>query len=154
MWSVAEFGKYRGKGKTLPQILFDDPDWFFFNVEQGRFRGALAVEAEQLAKKARNIRIPGNEMDNLRAEYVIHPGVGKFADLNIVPKDRPPHEGASPVIYKDRIDMAVVREIAQYDKKGGKMFIACLKSVLFGSSGARLTRARCDEFFEDSKNFF
>ena len=28
-WTVIDFGKFEGKGMTLPQIVFTDPDWFF-----------------------------------------------------------------------------------------------------------------------------
>jgi hypothetical protein len=28
MWSVLDFGKH--KGRTLPWVMFHDPDWFFW----------------------------------------------------------------------------------------------------------------------------
>jgi hypothetical protein len=30
MWGEVNFGKWRDKGKTLPQVLVADPDWFFW----------------------------------------------------------------------------------------------------------------------------
>ena len=43
-----DFGKH--KGKTLPQILCSDPDWFFWAMENNVFRnkGALQSEAKDL----------------------------------------------------------------------------------------------------------
>lgn len=56
-WRILPFGKY--KGKTLPQIVFADPDWFFWVVAVGFKSGALAVEAEKIRHRATHIRIPG-----------------------------------------------------------------------------------------------
>ncbi len=56
MWSVVDFGRYQGK--TLPQIIFKDPDWFFWAIEGNRFHAGLEGQAEMLAARARNIKIP------------------------------------------------------------------------------------------------
>jgi len=42
-WSILPFGKH--KGKTLPQIVFTDPDWFFWAMEENVFKGPLKREA-------------------------------------------------------------------------------------------------------------
>ncbi len=44
-WSVVDFGKHQGK--TLPQIVFIDPDWFFWAIEESVFstKGSLRDEA-------------------------------------------------------------------------------------------------------------
>ena len=47
-WSVVPFGKY--EGKTFPEILVRDADWFFWVVPH--LYGKLAEEAEELARKA------------------------------------------------------------------------------------------------------
>jgi len=51
-WTELDFGRYRGK--TLPQVLFTDPDWFLWAVEEGAFRSkpGLAEEAELRARCA------------------------------------------------------------------------------------------------------
>ena len=56
MWSLLEAGKYAGR--SLPQILFMDPDYFFWAVEKKVFQGRLAAQAAELARKARHIKIP------------------------------------------------------------------------------------------------
>ena len=53
-WSAVPFGKYQGK--TLPEIIVRDPDWFFWVVP--KLYGKLADEAQDLARKARTIKIP------------------------------------------------------------------------------------------------
>src|SRR5450759_2541978 len=48
IWSVINFGTH--KGKTLPQVLFSDPVWFFWAIEEGVFqnRGTLRGQAADL----------------------------------------------------------------------------------------------------------
>jgi len=67
-WSPLNFGKY--EGKTLPQVLFNDPDWFFWAVDEGAFssRPHLQREANDLVYKASHIRIPDPDNDDLVAE--------------------------------------------------------------------------------------
>jgi hypothetical protein len=54
IWTTIPFGKHQGK--TLPQIVIDDPDWFFW-VLPGLY-GQLKIEADDLARKASKIDIP------------------------------------------------------------------------------------------------
>ncbi len=35
-WTELPFGKH--KGKTLPQVVFSDPDWFYWAVEKNIFK--------------------------------------------------------------------------------------------------------------------
>ena len=154
MWDVVDFGKYRGKGKTLPQIVFEDPDWFFWALGEGAFKGALAVEAQDVGRKAQNIKIPGDDNADLVAEYLIHGPTNKFADLHVVPRSQPLHEGGSPANRSDRIDLSFVRRISRYDKTGGKLLVGCVKHIVFGGTRVRLTRQRCEQFFDDPKTFF
>lgn len=32
-WSIVSFGRH--SERTLPQIIFSDPDWFFWAIEKG-----------------------------------------------------------------------------------------------------------------------
>jgi hypothetical protein len=41
IWTTVPFGKHQGK--TLPQIVIDDPDWFFWILP--RLYGRLKIEA-------------------------------------------------------------------------------------------------------------
>lgn len=82
-WSELPFGRHLSK--TLPQVLFADPDWFFWAFEQGRFWGALAVEADDLYRKATRIKIPPGPDEPLVAEYALDPVSGKFSSLDLVP---------------------------------------------------------------------
>ena len=150
-WSIVQFGKH--KGKSLPQILFHDPDWFFWFYEQGNFDGVLQVEAQELVVKAKNIKIPKAHGKDTVAEYVIHPHTNNFAAFNLVPRTQPAHVGASITFRLPVIDLSVPREYAPYDKFGYRLFLKQLKHYLFGNSSRRMTRKRCEEFFDDDGHF-
>jgi len=47
-WTTVSFGRY--KGKTLPEIIVRDLDWFFWALP--KLYGKLADEAQELARKA------------------------------------------------------------------------------------------------------
>src|SRR5947209_7906271 len=114
-WTDLNFGKHAGK--SLPQVLFADPDWFFWAVDNGVFakRPALAREAAILNTRARNIKIPRPDAGIMIVEYVVHPPTGKFSHFSLVPREREPHDGSSPTFRSHVIDMSVPRKIAQYD---------------------------------------
>jgi hypothetical protein len=150
-WSIVKFGKH--SGKTLPQIVFDDPDWFFWAIEENVFKGPLSREAMVIGARARTIRIPNNDTGNLVAEYFVHPPTRKFSHMEIIPLSQPKHEGSSPTFRSDVIDLSVPRQIASYDKLGCRSLLSSVKNVLFGSKSARMTQERCGEFFDDSGNF-
>jgi hypothetical protein len=152
-WTQLWFGKY--KGKTLPQVIFSDPDWFFYMMKQKAFenKGVLREEAEEIYSKACNIRIPSKGGEGLIAEYAIHPVSGKFCDLEVVSKDKPRHEGSTTVLRKNVIDLSFPVHFANYDKLGCKLLLRSMKLYIFESKDYRLTKARCEEFFNENDNF-
>lgn len=152
-WSTIWFGKH--KGKTLPQVVFSDPDWFFWAIEEDVFKGKGKIfkEAREINRKSKNIRIPQKGPGKLVAEYVIHPPTEKFNHMEILPVSRPRHEGSSPTLRLESIDLSVPKEISPYDKHGCKHLISNLKYYLFGSKSYKMTKDRCEAFFEDDDNF-
>lgn len=152
-WSIVNFGKH--KGKSLPQILCSDPDWFFWAIEEDVFsnNGIIQSQAKELDTKARNIKIPGNDNATFQVEYYIHPPTKKFSHFEIVPTERELHQGGSRAFRRNVIDMSVPRKIAQYDKTGCKSLLESMKGAIFGSSSARLTKDLCEKFFSNNSNF-
>lgn len=152
-WTPLNFGKH--SDKTLPQVLFSDPDWFFWAVETGVFktRPTFATEVKVLNERARNIKIPKGKHCDPVVEYLIHRPSMKFSHFEIVSRDQQLHEGASPAFRSTVIDMSVPRRIAQYDKLGCKSLLSSLKFHLFGSKSARVGKERAEAFFADSTNF-
>ena len=153
IWTTLTFGKH--KGKTLPQVLFTDPDWFFHSLEERIFvnKGTLAEEARELDHKARNIRIPCKYGEDVVVRYFIHPPTQKFAKMEVIPRNQPTHEGASSTFRRDVIDLSIPRRIKHYDKLGYRNMLSSVKYYLFGTKRARMTKARCEDFFTNDKNF-
>lgn len=152
-WSILKFGKR--KGKTLPQIVFFDPGWFFWAIENEIFngKGALLSEAEDINKKARNIRIPQNDHEKMIAEYRIHMPSKKFDHMEIIPDSQPRHDGPTRTYRSESIDLSIPYQIAPFDKLGYRQFISDLKFCLFGNPSYMMTKKRCEAFFEDDGNF-
>lgn len=152
-WTEVNFGKYKGKRKTLPQIIFEDPDWFFFNYEKKLFRGNLAGEAEEIHQKACSIRVPQKGTEPVEVEYIINPQTHKFSHFNLVPISKPEHVGSSQTIRLSIIDLKIPWSIASYDKQGNERLISKVKFYLFGSPKYKMTQKRCAEFFDNDENF-
>jgi|SRR5579862_3855006 len=151
LWSSINFGKFYGLGKTLPEIVLSDPDWFFHMHEQAGFMGKLAREAEQIAGRARQIRIPGKSPKDFKLQYYRSPDTGKFWYIEIVRPDEPcPIE--QPFDRRDFLDLSYPR-LRRYDKRGGKRIIRELKILVFGNEHMRLTKAVCERFFNNPRNF-
>ena len=112
MWSTLEIGKHAGR--SLPQILFSDPDYFFWAVEKKVFPGRLTTEAGELAWKARHIKIPKPDPENWCVEYFFTPE-NKFSWYHLIEAGRPLHVGSSITMRSNQIDMSVVRESCCYD---------------------------------------
>lgn len=145
-WSLA-FGRY--EDKTLPQVLFCDPDWFFYWYWKGSFQRRLAEEAEELYRKARAIRIPPARGVGLVAFYLTDDR-GKFVRLVLLPEKHAAYERG---FTKTVIDLNVPTQQAPYDKKGTKQIVADLKEIYFGGKSQRMTKERCEAFYDDEKNF-
>lgn len=160
-WTKLTFGRY--KGKTLPQILFRDPDWFFWAVEQDLFQKDVALkrEATILHVRARSIRIPGKDGQEFVADYFMHPPTRKFDDMMIVPATRPQDHRKHLIWRKKVIDLAMAHLMGSYDKAGSAILLACAKRALVDKLGGltkterlpRMTKKRCEAFFDDPSNF-
>ena len=148
-WATLDIGKYAGK--TLPQVLFTDPDWFFWGFEQKIFQWFLAFDAALLNRRARSIRIPDPEGLGLVAEYAVECN-GRFAGLQIVPAARA-REGFREVRRSSAIDLSVPHELSRYDKTGYSIMLGDMKEVLFGDRSVRMTKKRCESFYADANNF-
>jgi hypothetical protein len=153
-WTPLRFGRHISK--TLPQIMFSDPDYFFWAYEDGVFNKygrQLQAEAERIHAKATSIRIPQTGPEPLQVEYIFYYSNHTSVGFELVEESRPRHEGSSPTQRAKHIDMSVPRRQRDYDKLGYRIFIGSLKHCLFGNESARMTRQRCESFFDDDSNF-
>jgi len=152
-WTPLDFGKHIGK--TLPQVIFDDPDWFFNAYEKGYFknRDNLRAEANEVYERATSIRIPPAETERMVVEYRFDRESHRFSNVEIMPADRPPHSGASLTERFDRFDLSYLRGKKEYDKSGYDNLLSSMKACFFGDPSYRMTKARCEEFFSDNERF-
>jgi hypothetical protein len=124
-WTTVPFGKY--KDKSLPQIFLLDPDWFFYMLP--KFYGRLADEAQDLARKARAIKIPGFDADKKLVEYWCEEGYPPgssgfgFVDANSPCYNR----WATRQHY---LDLSIVCRASPYDKQGCRRLIQRFGTVI------------------------
>jgi hypothetical protein len=145
MWSVLNFGKHNGK--SLPEIILHDPDWFFWSIEKDVFaKGGLVAEARELDFKARNIKIPRPRSEHWRVKYNFHRG--SFIGFELVQVSSAAE--ASPT----RLDLSVPYRQKHYDKYGSRLLLRDFKKHYFGDPKTRLTRKKCWEFFDNVANFY
>jgi hypothetical protein len=147
VWRPMPFGKY--EGRTLPEILFADPDYFFWL--RGVLKGALAIESEQLARKACRIRIPREPAEAFVVDYFFEPG-GRFICFSIVPKGRERDPSSHEIHRANYLDFSCIRNRTQYAKREYVRFLRCFRNEFFGNKSARMTKGRCERFF-DGDNF-
>ncbi|RYD70769.1 MAG: hypothetical protein EOP84_26125 [Verrucomicrobiaceae bacterium] len=156
IWTSMDFGKHTGL--TLPEALFKDPDWFFWMMEQPnplKNDRSLVAQANDLLRKATSIRIPGDgEEEELEIEHMVDFPSRKYGGFLVVPASKESHQGSSQTLRRDHLDMSIPRQIAAYDKTGGKLLVKCMKPIYFGSQSARPTKQRCEAFFNDESNFY
>jgi hypothetical protein len=146
-WTVLRFRRF--DGKTLPQVLLSDPDWFFWAFNKDVFEGQHAVEAKALFEKATRIRIPKPDAENWAVEYRYDEN-GQFQGFSIVELGSHMHSGSGQRHRERYLDLSCLSK--SYDKRGGKCLIRDFREYFFGE-GRRLTKERCEAFFDDDAKF-
>jgi hypothetical protein len=150
-WTTLTFGKH--KGKTLPQIIWSDPDWFFWFYDKGESYGSLKKEAEAIYARARNIKIPKKDGKEWVLDYHTDPRSGKFCSMRFIVEDTVVD---NPFMScAESIDFYVPKAFAggNKDKTGYRNFLKDVKAFLFGNASVHMTKERCEGFFNDSSNF-
>ncbi len=167
-WTIVEFGKY--KGKTLPQIILNDADWFFWAYEK-----KILTE-----NKIEKYRIPKIEVDliynratKIKPKYgtyvkhfLYYDGTSWGFDFisieeaeknykyliagNIFDKDYKKLDDTDRTIL-EYIDLSFPRKQKDYDKQSYKIFIKDLKLKLFNKD--RVNKKFIEDFFADKNNF-
>lgn len=152
MWRVVDFGKWESKGKTLPQILVSDPDWFFWAVEKDIFvkKGSLASEAQTLNRRAKSIKIPANQAPKDCVQYWFMPD-GQFARIDLIQSNQPAHHGSSHEERRGYLNLSAPRSVKNYDKLGGRQILKGFKYYWLDDKA--FTKARVEEFFSNQDNF-
>lgn len=152
-WHPLTFGKH--EGLTLPQVIFKDPDWFFWAFEEwdrSRLSSEIWAEMNAVHRRATSIRVPPRGEEAMGVEY-LHQN-GRAAGLQAVPATLIPDAAEEGVERSDRIDLSWPRRLRHYDKLGCSIVLRDMKEIVLGSASARMTKDRCEAFFEDPANFY
>jgi len=146
-WTPLKFGKH--EGKTLPQIVLNDPDWFFLGVDlcalpwTTRFWGALD---RMQSTKHNNTETRSRKL----AGWILLLADDKFSGFSIVKAEIAGIESGKCQI-SSHLDLSYPWQSRPYDKLGNKMMLKSFKHYYFG--GSSLTKEKCENFFYRSKNF-
>lgn len=138
------FGKY--KGKTLPEIILIDLDRFFWALP--KLYGKIAEEAQDLAWKARAIKIPSPDRRKLEVEYRYERG-DRFRGFSFVSAGSAQYSRWSTRLPYLDLSRCLRRK---YDKRGGSILLRDFRTHYFGEN-KRLTKKRCEKFFGARRNF-
>ena len=153
VWTKLGFGKH--KGRTFPQIIFCDPDWFFWAMENEIFEEPYGrrylAEANKIYNRARNVKIPYNEVGDQVVEHTATPWDHSYVRFDIIDKSQGKHAGSSPTYLSDRIDFGFPRQLSSYDKSGYRGFLHSFKFYVTGY--ITITPKVAEAFFDDEGNF-
>jgi hypothetical protein len=106
-----------------------------------------------LFAKATSIKIPQTGDEPMEVEYNFYYEEHTSVGFGIVPASQPRHEGSTPTQRASYIDMSIPRQQRDYDKLGYRLFLRSLKFAVFGDENRKMTRRRCEEFFDNENNF-
>jgi hypothetical protein len=153
MWSEIQFGRHAGK--SIPQVLFSDPDYFFWAWEKDVFPAynGLHSEAARAHRRATAIIVPERNGVAHVVEYSTDPTMSRLEEVDFVPADGSAHHGASITLRRDHLDMSMPRQLRRYDKGGMKILVWGMKGFYFGDERFRLNRQRAEAFFDDETYF-
>jgi hypothetical protein len=143
-WSTITFGKY--KGKTLPEVILIDLDWFYWALP--KLYGKIGEEAQDLARKARAIKIPIPRRKKLAVEYWYERG-DRFRGFTFVKASSAQYSQWSTRLPYLDLSRCLRRK---YDKRGGRLLLRDFRRYYLGD-GKRLTKKRCEKFFSNRRNF-
>lgn len=165
-WNKVNFGTTeKVKGKTLPQIMFIDPDWFYTQYEyaDSHLRKVFGVQAEMIYQRSRNIK-PRN--GHYIKYFLFYDGTSDgFTPISKEDAETKFKECIETSIYCQdielldaqkfkilkRLDIRYPKCLKNYDKKSCKIFIDEIKEYL--DLGKQISEKKAIEFFENDDNF-
>ena len=149
-WTQLKFKKH--KGKTLPEVFFCDPGWFFWVFERDIFKDRIVIEAEDLYRKVSYVKIPTFMDEEVVVDYFWTHG-NIFVDFEIVPASKPINEEYYECFRDEVIDFTIVYRWNLHDRNGYHIFMRKYKYYRFGAKDFRMSKKDCEDFFEDNDNF-
>lgn len=144
-WSKINFGTNKKVlNKTLPQIMFIDPDWFYtqYEYKDSFLRKKFGAQAEMIYKRSRNIKpLTGHYIKYFLfcdgtsdgfAPIAINDAETKFKECietGIYCQNVEMFDSQQFMILK-RLDIRYPKSLQDYDKKSCKIFVNEVKDYL------------------------
>ncbi|MFA6150980.1 MAG: hypothetical protein WC716_06660 [Chitinophagaceae bacterium] len=152
-WSIITKGKH--EGKSIPQIILNDPDYFYWAIENDFFSSTklLLKQAEIVEQRASSVKIPDNDDMSLEIEHIYHPPDNTYARFDLEPVTKPVHHGGSRAHRAKYLDFRTPRRRKGYDKAGYQLFLKSFKENILGNSKIRITKKIAEDFFSNPSNF-
>jgi hypothetical protein len=148
-WTPLPAGPHAGK--TLPEVLFQDPDFVFDGVEHGRFEGELMEQARRVLLLSTCIR-PSRDAREVTVLYHLSAHrPHQFSGVSVVAKDDPRLAEYHAAAGSAFLDLLMVRCLAPEDKTALRGLVQRVLFTHFGDPNAALTRDQAEDFFNDPR---
>jgi len=144
-WLPVPFKKH--KGKTLPQILFEDPSYVFWLVGQGYVYGRLLHQLNFVVERARHI-LPPREIPDEYQFGVEYNGEGWLERIRILEKSR----GAANLIVTPHLDLSLFCLFRLDEMREKDALLHWLRAEFFDCEGL-ISKVACEAFLNDDSNF-
>jgi hypothetical protein len=147
-WITVNFGKHAGR--TLPETILSDADWFFWAFNKGDSKAGSPKRLRSLFKKPQPLEFPGPIPNFGESNIGTRTMVGSAGSASFKPI---PFYCRSQLIRRlPHLDLSCIRRGKAYDKRGCRNLLRDFRHHYFGDD-VRMTKRRCKEFFSDRKNF-
>ena len=145
---MLDFGRhYR---LTLSQVVFRDPDYFFWAYEGGVLAShGYGSRAAGIYERATHIRIPRMGPEPWVAEYAVRGG--RLWGVEVVPASQYRDFSAPRLPW---LDLSYARRVCGgKDKTGAELIVRAVKLAWYGDPSERMDRKKCDDFFKSDEHF-
>jgi hypothetical protein len=149
-WSDLKRGSWQGC--SIAQVALRDPDYFFWAHERGVLAHWCVPRYEEVCTKASRIRLPLAEGVQQVVDYTFTAGFGVLSNVKVRRASDPMQAG---VERRPSLDLSAGRRpCGRRNKAGAAMLVRVLEQTVFEPRGwQRLTRRRCEAFFDDDDAF-
>jgi hypothetical protein len=152
-WTTIRFGRFKDAGMSPPQVLLSDPDYFYWALRGGAFKGRQAYQAAFLSIRASQIRPPRPNSSEFQFAILLDESCS-LSEIRLVRKSEPISTSLIVLRRSALLDLSIVKLFPSAQKVSGEKIVAFLKKEFFADSFGELDRRSCEAFFEDDSHFW
>jgi hypothetical protein len=150
-WTPLPAGPHAGK--TLPEVIFQEPHFVLDGLEHGKFEGALLEEARRVLLLSTLIRPHRDRRDVVVLYHLNAYSPDQFSGVSVVATNDPrlaEHQRFAAA-GSSFLDLGIVRVIAPKDRTALRAMVQRVLLTHFGDPNAKLTRQQAEDFFNDPR---